>query len=163
LEFFGILRFNQSSNATFSGAVSGDGEIQKVGTGTLTLTGTNTYTTTSVEAGTLQISGTGSIGSGTAFISSSAAHAYNSTVNLICPGDIQGPGALIKLNTNTLTLTGAVHAPITISAGTLQLGQNTTANYGVDPIIDHGTLVFANSNDFTFGGAISGSGSLIKK
>jgi autotransporter-associated beta strand protein len=37
----GTLRFQQDSNGTYAGAISGGGRIQRYGTGTVTLTGTN--------------------------------------------------------------------------------------------------------------------------
>ena len=46
------------NDATISGAISGPGDLDKLGTGTLTLTGTNTYTgATTVQQGTLLVNG----------------------------------------------------------------------------------------------------------
>ena len=48
--------FNQASNGTYAGTISGDGSLTKAGAGTLTLNGINTYTRdTTVQAGTLAI------------------------------------------------------------------------------------------------------------
>ena len=60
------LEFNQSGAQTLSGVISGTGNLTKSGAGTLTLTGTNTYSgNTTVSGGTLFISSTGDIGTGT--------------------------------------------------------------------------------------------------
>ncbi len=59
-----ILTLTNTATSTLSGALSGSGELIKQGTGTLMLSGVNTYTgTTTVSAGTLNLSGTGSIAS----------------------------------------------------------------------------------------------------
>lgn len=58
-----IIRFIQSANTTYTGIISGTGEVQKkVGTGTTTLTATNTYTgNTIIDTGTLVLSNTGKL------------------------------------------------------------------------------------------------------
>ncbi|MGO4843612.1 autotransporter-associated beta strand repeat-containing protein, partial [Rhizobiaceae sp. 2RAB30] len=48
----------------------------------------------------------------------------------------------------------------TISAGTLQIGNGGTTGSIVGNVVNDGTLAFDRSDDLTFGGAISGSGSL---
>ncbi len=56
-----VLHFNQSSNGTFTGNITGSGdELRKTGSGTLTLTPANlSYTgTTAINAGLLNINGT---------------------------------------------------------------------------------------------------------
>ena len=126
----------------------------KAGSGTLTLTGDNTYSkTTNVSGGTLEVSGglysagtngvssninigaagtldvtgSGSIGSGAAFdgtITNSGTFNYNSTTDQELSGIISGAGALTKDNSSTLTLSGAntYSGNTTIAAGTLQIG-----------------------------------------
>jgi fibronectin-binding autotransporter adhesin len=57
-----IVRFSQSGNTTYSGPISGSGELQKTGLGTTTLSGANTYTgDTVISAGTLLLSNTGKL------------------------------------------------------------------------------------------------------
>ena len=122
-----------------NGIVSdGNGTVfTKSGSGTLTLSGDNTYSkTTNVEGGTLEVSGglysggtngtssninigaagtldvtgAGSLGLGAAFdgnIANSGTFNYNSTTDQELSGIISGAGALTKDNTSTLNLTGA--------------------------------------------------------
>ena len=73
---------------------------------------------------------------------------------------IQGAAA------GTVTFTGAVAtdttvnpaANITISTGTLQIGNGGTSGTIVGNVVNDGQLVFARSDVSTFAGAISGSG-----
>ncbi|WP_245535120.1 beta strand repeat-containing protein [Leadbettera azotonutricia] len=57
------LSVNEAGSGAFAGIISGDGgSLTKLGAQTLTLTNENTYTgTTAISAGTLKLSGTGSI------------------------------------------------------------------------------------------------------
>ena len=48
----------------------------------------------------------------------------------------------------------------TISAGTLQLGNGGTTGSIVGDVTDNGTLAFNRSDAITFGGVVSGTGSL---
>jgi autotransporter-associated beta strand protein len=54
----GALIFNRSDNMTFSGVISGAGDVVKAGSGVVTLSGMNTYTgATIIAEGTLQVDG----------------------------------------------------------------------------------------------------------
>jgi autotransporter-associated beta strand protein len=58
------LTTNASSDTTFSGVISGSGNLTKTGTGTLTLAGNNTYTgTTSIQSGLVTVSHASAFGS----------------------------------------------------------------------------------------------------
>jgi len=164
-----------------NGIVSdGNGTVfTKAGSGTLTLTGDNTYSkTTNVNGGTLEVSGglysagtnvggssninigaagtldvtgAGSIGSGSAFdgtIANSGTFNYNSTTDQELSGIISGAGAIEKDNTGTLTLTGAntYSGDTTVSNGTLAIDGTHTggAQYTVNA---GGTLAGSGSFD----------------
>jgi fibronectin-binding autotransporter adhesin len=77
-------------------------------------------------------------------------------------GDITGAGGLIKTGAGTLTLTGTntYAGGTTISAGTLQIGNGGTTGSIVGNVLDNSALAFDRSNNVTFGGVISGTGSL---
>jgi fibronectin-binding autotransporter adhesin len=67
-----------------------------------------------------------------------------------------GSGTLVIDNSGANTFSGGV----TISGGTLQIGNNDTAgSLPASSILDNGNLVFANSGTITEGNNISGSGS----
>lgn len=58
----GLLRFAQDGDKTYSGILSGGGEVEVDSTGTTTLSGANTYTgDTLISAGTLLLSSTGKL------------------------------------------------------------------------------------------------------
>lgn len=114
------LAFNRSDNITFTGTISGGGDVQKLGAGSLTLTGTNTYGGTLIQAGTL-------IGSATSFglgpIHNNAALVFDQ------PGDgtfvraINGTGTLTKRGAGNLNLTGDgnLGGSTTVEAGKLSV------------------------------------------
>ncbi|WP_375415085.1 beta strand repeat-containing protein, partial [uncultured Bradyrhizobium sp.] len=81
--------------------------------------------------------------------------------NNLC-GCTTGPGALEKIGVGTLTLSGAnsYTGGTTITAGTLQLGNNTTAGSILGDVVNNATLAFRRSNAYQFDGAISGSGAV---
>ncbi|BDU21916.1 hypothetical protein DYGSA30_33730 [Dyella sp. GSA-30] len=152
------LIFDQASDGTFTGAVSGSGSLTKQGAGMLTLSGTNSYSGgTTISAGTLA----GTTSSLQGDITDNAALAFNQTSDGTFAGTISGSGSLIKQGAATLTLTGAntYAGGTTISAGTLQ--GDTTSLQG--NIADNATLAFNQATDGSFAGAISGAGAVVKQ
>ena len=74
-----------------------------------------------------------------------------------------GGGTLTNNNPNTLTIltANAYSGQTTINAGTVALGNGTTAGLlGSGPVLNNGALVFNEPADEIIGNAISGSGSL---
>ncbi|NTW52672.1 MAG: filamentous hemagglutinin N-terminal domain-containing protein, partial [Chlorobiaceae bacterium] len=145
----------------------GGGTLTKVDSGTWTLTGANTYTGgTTISAGTLVIGGSGTLGGGNyaGNISNTGSFIYNSSANQTLSGVISGSGSLTQSGTSTLTLTGinTYGGGTTISAGTLSIGAGGTVGAISGNITDNASLVFNRSNAYTYGGVITGSGSLTK-
>ncbi|MBB4423040.1 autotransporter-associated beta strand protein [Bradyrhizobium sp. CIR48] len=96
-----------NTSTQVDGIISGTGGLTKVGTGTLTLAGTNTYTgATTISAGTLAISGFGSISSSSVvtvdatFDISASAVPFNAITTLA--GSSSG---LVNMGTNGLVIT----------------------------------------------------------
>ena len=73
-----------------------------------------------------------------------------------------GSGSLIKEGAGTLTLIGnnTYSGGTTISAGTLQLGSGGASGSVVGNISNQGTLVFKRSDDYIYGGVVSGTGGM---
>jgi fibronectin-binding autotransporter adhesin len=147
------LVINRSDAVTYSGILSGSGSFTKLGTGTLTLSGANTGTgAISLNAGALALgsasalgtTGTISFGGGvlqfssanttdySARFSTAASQQYTIDTNgqtlTFASALTSAGGALNKLGTGTLILTGAntFNSGTTISAGTLRLGATDT-------------------------------------
>jgi autotransporter-associated beta strand protein len=96
------LAFNRTGSISVSNAISGNGSLKQVGTGTLTLTGINIYTgATTVSNGTLLVNGT-----------------LVSAVTIPSAGRLGGTGTL----NGAVTVNGTL-AP-GISAGTLTIRNN---------------------------------------
>ena len=171
---------------TLSGPVSGSSLTQS-GSGVLILTGNNTYTAaTTVSAGALQVGNGGSgesLSSPAINVGSGAALLFSQSDSLVYSGSISDSGSITQSGSGMLTLSGAIsgtgsltqpgpglltltsnsntYGATTISAGTLQLGDgNNPGNLGTGKLLDNGTLAFNLPANSTFGGVISGNGSL---
>ncbi|MBA4138342.1 MAG: hypothetical protein C0518_13605 [Opitutus sp.] len=180
------VTFDQASNGTYAGVMSGSGSLTKTGAGTLTLSGANTYSGgTTVSAGTL----TGTTTSLQGNIVNNATVTFDQASNGTYAGAMSGSGGLTKLGAGTLTLTGTntFTGPTQISAGTLALGGDnvlaaataltvdvgatmslvgyaqslaTLGGVGAVDFGSGGTLTLASGTS-VFGGAFSGTGNLI--
>ena len=71
-------------------------------------------------------------------------------------------GALTKLGDGKLVLSGANSYAdgTTIAAGTLQIGDGGTTGSILGDVLNNGALAFNRSDEMTFGGVISGAGSI---
>ncbi|MCX7417867.1 MAG: autotransporter-associated beta strand repeat-containing protein [Planctomycetia bacterium] len=160
-----ISQQNTSNGLTIASAIVNNTAtgLIKSGAGLLTLTGVNNYTgNTIISAGTLDISGSGSVNAGnySGAITDNGALTYSSSATQTLGGVISGTGSLTKSGGSTLTLTGVntYTGTTTISAGTLQVGAGTTGSLGSGPVVNNGTLAF-NSTNFTIP-TTTGSGNL---
>jgi outer membrane autotransporter protein len=175
---------------SFSGIISGAGRMEQLGgTTTLTAAESYTGGTT-VNGGTLVIGTGGSLptagaltvnggtfnlnghnqligalsGNGGYISLTTATLTANSATNTTFAGQFissNNSGFLIKAGTGTLTLTGAsILAGVTVSAGTLQIGNGGTVGTIISDIADNGALIFNRSDAVRFGGLISGTGSV---
>ena len=152
-----IVEFNQTSNGTYTGVISGKGQLKKDGAAVLTLTGANTYTgLTTVIQGTLSGNTTSLRGA----IVNSGVVRFNQTSNGNYTGVISGTGQLLKIGRAVLTLTGAntYTGLTTVRAGTLR--GNTTSLRGA--IANSAIVEFNQATNGTYAGVISGTGQLSK-
>ena len=132
------------------------------------LSGTNTYsgaTTLNADNGILQISGSGSLGSGTyagsLSIAGGARFVYSSSTDQILSGVISGDGSMTKDTgaSSTLTLSGAntYTGGTTVNAGTLSAGSSTA--FGTSGLgLDSGTTLDLNGQSVGIGLTGSGGG-----
>jgi autotransporter-associated beta strand protein len=150
---------------TYSGDVGNGGGsmiLTKATSGTQVFTAAQTFTgNTNVNGGTLQLSTSGQLGSGSynanISIANTALLRYSSTVDQTLGGTVSGLGAITKDTgtASTLTLSGnnSYDGTTTVSAGTLLInGNSSTANGAVN--VTGGTL----GGTGTTGGAITVSG-----
>jgi len=144
-----ILAFSRSDQYTHGGVISGTGDVQVLGSGTLVLSGDNTYTGSTLllagtlrpaspmaisttdalvfNGGTLQFSA-GNTADLSAWFSTAANQQYRIDTNgqdvILASALVSSGGTLAKLGSGTLTLTGANSFAngATIAGGTLRLG-----------------------------------------
>jgi len=151
------LAFNRSGAITqgthFASAISGSGNVVKLGGGTLVLSGTNTYSgTTTVSNGILQLT-------------QPQALATNSSVALVTGGALDlafsGTNQVAALSTNTVPLANGVYdsssLPVLVTgSGCLQVGAGLTASFTGGPATGFAPLtVNFTNNSVTGGGAIT--------
>ncbi len=151
------VAFDQGTNGTYNGVMSGSGALVKAGTGNLTLSGANSYSGgTTVSGGTL----TGTTSSLQGNILNNAAVAFDQVTNGTYAGAMSGSGALTKNGAGALTLTGAnsYGGGTTVNAGSL-IGNSASLQGN---ILNNGAVVFDQANNGTYAGAMTGSGSLTK-
>ena len=161
----GMLAFNRTGDLLISGVISGSGGVSQIGTrGKTILWGENTYTGgTTVSAGTLQIGDGGNKGSITGDVINNGSLWFNRSDPYTFGGAISGAGVVRKLGSGVTTLTGAntYTGDTTISSGVLQIGDGGTKGSITGKVNNSGgELRFNRSDTYTFGGVISGVGSV---
>ncbi|TPJ24349.1 hypothetical protein FJ425_21270 [Mesorhizobium sp. B2-7-2] len=138
----GVLAFNRSDVAIFSGVISGSGAVRQIGGGTTILTGDNTYTGgTTIAGGTLQIGNGGGTGSILGNVVNDGVLTFNRTGTLTLAGDISGSGAVRQIGLGTTVLTG-------------------TNSYSGDTLVTDGRLQFGGSGNTLGGNLIVAGGTL---
>lgn len=123
-------------NGVFGGVISGAGALVKAGTGTQTLTGANTFTGgVTVNGGTLSLT-SGSLRADSAVTVNTAGTVDLSTSGNQTLGTLSGNGGLVRLGSNTLTLSaGAYAGVISGTGGVTKAGTGTLALNGVNTYI----------------------------
>ena len=100
------LAFNRSNAYQFDGVISGSGAVAQNGIGTTTLTAVNIYSgATTINAGTLALSGTGSIAASSG-VTDNGTFDISSTTAGASIKNLSGAG-IVTLGNQTLTLTDA--------------------------------------------------------
>ncbi|WP_211267657.1 autotransporter-associated beta strand repeat-containing protein, partial [Xanthomonas citri] len=144
-----VLVFDQATDGTYAGNVTGSGVLVKNGTGALTLDGVNGYLGgTTVNAGTL-VGNTASL-QGDITNNSTLTFLQNSAGSYA--GRLFGVGRFIKLGTGTLLLTAnssTFTGPTEVNAGTLSVGNPANPGAALGGPVTVGP-----------GGTLTGSGSV---
>ncbi len=163
----GTVQFTQAAAGTYTGVMSGTGNLVKEGASTLTLSGANTYSGgTSLNVGTIAVSNNTALGTGSfamatdttlqAASSVALANAISTTGiatvdtsgnNLGLSGIISGAGALTKVGAGTLTLSGAntYSGGTSLNIGTIAVGNNAALGTGILAMATDTTLQAASS------------------
>ncbi|MEK7951685.1 beta strand repeat-containing protein [Luteolibacter soli] len=153
-----------TGNLTFDVPLTGQSPLTLNGTGIVTLSaGTSSTGTITLNAGTLQIGGSLFAGSITAPVVNNTAITSTRTDTATLSGIISGPGTFTQSGTGTTLLTGenTYTGLTTVSAGTLQVGTGTTGSITGD-ILNNANVQFTRSNNTTYTGTITGTGSVVK-
>ncbi|EDU3820573.1 AIDA autotransporter-like protein ShdA, partial [Salmonella enterica subsp. enterica serovar 4,[5],12:i:-] len=150
-----VLELNTGGD--FDNAISGSGQVEKSGDGTLTLSGSNTYTGgTTINDGTLIATSVDALGSGD--VTDDAVLELNTGGDFI--NNIGGTGRVEKSGDKTLTLSGSnsYTGGTTISDGTLVA--SNVESLGTGDVTNNATLELNTGGDFT--NNIGGSGQVVK-
>ncbi|GGC14127.1 hypothetical protein GCM10007205_23700 [Oxalicibacterium flavum] len=182
------LVFNRSNALTYSGVLSGSGNLIKQGAGILTLSGVNIYTgDTNVSSGILRAGSANAFGDGSATTVASGAtldlNNFNQTLGSLAgsgnlslgsalltvgnnasttfSGIISGTGGLNKQGSGTLTLSGAntYSGSTTVSGGTLQAGAANVFDNDSSATVNAGATLDLNNFNQTLA-SLAGSGNL---
>ena len=147
------ITFDQSFDGTYSGVISGMGNLTKSGTCTLTLSGNNTYNgTTTVNAGILSLTGNSS--STPVTVNSGAILQGTGTIkSLVNYGTVKPGNSVGTLNLNGGAFTQG-------AAGTLEIEVESTSSYdkiiGASSASLDGTLQTVTTGNYTAGDTLSG-------
>ncbi|MFK2890374.1 hypothetical protein ISS98_04485 [Dyella flagellata] len=128
------LTFDQATNATYNGVISGNGSLTKSGAGTLTLTGNNTYTgATTVNGGMLQVANNNTSGMVTGNVTNNGTMAFARTDAVTYNAVISGSGSVAQIGSGTLILDGVntYAGGTTVQAGTLEVGDSAHSNASI--------------------------------
>ena len=179
-----ILRFEPAvGGMIFSQVIRGSGKVEyKGGSETLSnyknlyLTGNNQYTggttieaTESLSYSRLYIGNNTTTGAiaGNVAIGNNGSLRFMRSNNYTYTGVISGTGSVIQDGSDTLTFTGThtYTGATNINRGTLQLGDSTSTGSiaNESEIRNYANLIFNRSNDYTYSGVISGTGTVTKK
>jgi autotransporter-associated beta strand protein/T5SS/PEP-CTERM-associated repeat protein len=166
----GTLIFNRSGTSTYSGVRSGSGPVTKQAAGLLTFAGANSYSgLTTISAGTLALSGTGSIGTGGVNLGTTGSPGVfdllgltASSYSLPATGNLAGVGALSG-NGKSLAVLGSFlpgNSPGTVTLGsgfTLDLSSSGSSVFEItSPAYTAGTYdLVSGDGSVVFGGILN--------
>jgi autotransporter-associated beta strand protein/T5SS/PEP-CTERM-associated repeat protein len=166
----GTLIFNRSDASVYSGVLSGSGTVTKQGAGLLTFASANSYLgLTTISAGTLALSGTGSIGTGGLNLGSTGSpgvfdlgpltagtSSFPATGNLAGVGTLTGSGKSLSVLGSFLPGNGP--GTVTVDSGfMLDLSNSGSSVFEItSPTFTAGTFdLVSGSGSVAFGGILN--------
>lgn len=125
----GALTFDQATDGTYSGSISGTGGLTKTGRARLTLEGDNHYLgTTLIEDGTLQIGNGGPTGSIAGNIVNNGALVFNRTGRYDFTGSVSGSGSVSFLGGNVNFSGGSFSGSVSLLDTTMTLASGSVSS-----------------------------------
>jgi len=144
---------------TFTGVIGGSGAV-RVNGGTEVFTGANTYTggTSIANGATLQLGNGGTTGSIVGDVTNDGSLVFDRSDDIEYGNSISGSGRVVKLNSDTVLLSGAnsYTGGTTLTAGTLVIGNASAIGTGTLDMAEFTTIAFAKT--FTLANRITLSG-----
>ena len=142
---------NNAVNTTYSGALSGNGSLTKIGTGTLTLSGSNGYTGgTTVNTGVLDVQNGSALGSGVVNVNSDTGVPLTSLW-------LDSPTGITVANNFTTTGNGAGNGGDPTGPGVIRNVQGNNVLSGVVTLTSGGgfSTFKSNSGNLTISGTVT--------
>ena len=157
----GAINFNQSNAVTITSAISGNGVVNQLGTGTTTLSASNTYTgDTTISAGTLRLSSENAVG-GSRIIQTTLA----SLVEFLGGGRMTNEMTVFQYSfANSFEAAGQVTladaaSSIAVASGATVTGSGSFVGSGGLIKKGAGTLILGAANTYT-GGTVINAGTV---
>ena len=149
-----VVAFNHADGLSYSGVISGSGQLIKLGTGNLDLVGSGTYSgPTTISAGTLELDGNGNNLPAATALTIASSGVLDMAGNPLTVGSLSGSAGAIVTNSLSSsylsTLTVAPSSGSTTFAGSI-VGSNALALSG------SGELTLSGTNAYTGGTTVSG-------
>jgi fibronectin-binding autotransporter adhesin len=147
--------FEQATNGTYGGTMSGAGMLTKTGAGTLILGGSNSYSGgTIVSGGILQ----GTTANLQGNIRNNASVVFNQATSGTYAGSLSGTGSVVIQGGGVVNLIGTnSYIGGTTISGTTAQGNSASLQGN---ILNNGSVVFNQTTAGTYAGAMSGSGGM---
>jgi outer membrane autotransporter protein len=158
-----LFTVNRSDTLLLPGVISGTGQLNQNGIGTLILSGNNTFTgTTNINAGTLQLGNGGTSGSLHGPIINNSTLRFNRSDVFTQVGTISGTGNLIQAGSGTLILssTHTYGGGTLVTNGTLRLTQADAIGSGNLTVQNNAILQLTNGITLPVGQTLSLTGTL---
>ncbi len=166
---YGVAELYASAKIQFTAANTYTGQTtisNTVRSATASLLGGATSTYSRVTSGILELGSGGAVGSiaNTSAVVNNGVLIFNRSDAVAFDKDISGTGNVVKNNVNTVTYTGAgTYSGITyVNGGTLSVGNGGSAGSLTSNINNKAIVTFNRSDDSTYTGIVSGTGSLTK-